>query len=216
MPTVWRFDGLRVVIYSSDHRPEHVHVIGAGVEAVFILHCPAGPPELWENYGFSRPQAGRIKDALAARLLSSAASGKRFMAVNEQEFAQAQKRGRLRRRTGYAVAAQYDPRKSRIVVYFNNGLELAFPPLLMQGLAGASPEELADIEISPAGVGLHWPKLDADLYIPALLRGIFGSRRWMAAQLGAAGGRVQNEAKAVSSRANGRKGGRPRTKMANG
>jgi hypothetical protein len=26
---------------------------------------------------------------------------------------------------------------------------------------------------------LHWPKLDADLYAPALLQGIFGSRKWM-------------------------------------
>ena len=46
MPTVLRFDGLRVVIYPDDHRPAHVHVIGAGGEAVFILNCPEGPPEL--------------------------------------------------------------------------------------------------------------------------------------------------------------------------
>jgi hypothetical protein len=26
MPTVHRFDGLRVVIYPNDHRPAHVHV----------------------------------------------------------------------------------------------------------------------------------------------------------------------------------------------
>ena len=78
------------------------------------------------------------------------------------------------------MAARYDPRRSRIVVRLNTGLELAFPPSLTEGLAGASPEELADVEISPAGLGLQWPKLDADVYIPALLKGIFGSRRWMA------------------------------------
>ena len=54
MPTVLCFDGLRVVIYPNDHRPAHVHVIGGGCEAVFDLHCPEGPPELRENYGFSR------------------------------------------------------------------------------------------------------------------------------------------------------------------
>ena len=68
MPTVFRFDGLRVVIYPADHRPEHVHVIGADGEAVFILNCPAGPPELRESYGFSRRQVGGIKDELASRL----------------------------------------------------------------------------------------------------------------------------------------------------
>lgn len=68
MPTVLRFDGLRVAVYPNDHRPAHVHVIGAGGEGVFNLNCPHGPPELRENYGFSRPDVGRIKDALAARL----------------------------------------------------------------------------------------------------------------------------------------------------
>lgn len=68
MPTVLRFDGLRVVIYPSDHRPAHIHVIGADGEAVFILHCPDGPPELRESYGFGRAEVGRIKDAVAGKI----------------------------------------------------------------------------------------------------------------------------------------------------
>ncbi len=70
MPTVLRIDGLRVVIYPNDHRPAHVHVIGQGGEAVFILHCPDGPPELRESYNFNRPEVGRIKTALAAALVT--------------------------------------------------------------------------------------------------------------------------------------------------
>lgn len=42
MPTVARLGGLRVVIYPNDHRPAHVHVIGAGNEAIFVLNCPGG------------------------------------------------------------------------------------------------------------------------------------------------------------------------------
>jgi Domain of unknown function (DUF4160) len=68
MPTVLRLDGLRVTIYPNDHRPAHVHVIGAGREAVFDLHCPDGPPELRENYDFSRQEAARIAASLAGRL----------------------------------------------------------------------------------------------------------------------------------------------------
>jgi hypothetical protein len=64
MPTVLRFDGLRVVIYPNDHRPGHVHVIGRGHEAVFILNCPDGPVEIRENYGFAKRALKRI-----ARLL---------------------------------------------------------------------------------------------------------------------------------------------------
>ena len=64
MPTVLRIRGLRVVIYSNDHRSAHVHVIGDGREAVFNLHCPDGPPELRENYRFSRQDVGRIEEVL--------------------------------------------------------------------------------------------------------------------------------------------------------
>lgn len=49
MPTVLRLDGLRVAIYPNDHRPAHVHVLGPGSEAVFVLNCPEGPPELRES-----------------------------------------------------------------------------------------------------------------------------------------------------------------------
>jgi hypothetical protein len=68
MPTVLTIFGLRVVIYPNDHRPAHVHVQGNGCEAVFNLHCPDGPPELRENYGFSQKDLGKIADALAKKL----------------------------------------------------------------------------------------------------------------------------------------------------
>jgi hypothetical protein len=116
----------------------------------------------------------------------------------------------LVREAGYAVSARYDRRRSRIVVALSTGIEVAFPTRLAEGLEGASPENLSDIEISPAGLGLHWPRLDADLYVPALLQGVFGSKSWMARQLGAQGGRARTDAKVAASRENGRKGGRPK------
>ena len=67
MPTVDSIAGLRVVIYPNDHRPAHVHVIG-DCEAVFKLNCPAGPPELRENYGFTARRLARIQAALTSRL----------------------------------------------------------------------------------------------------------------------------------------------------
>ncbi len=137
------------------------------------------------------------------------------MTVDEQAFAQAEEHALKHRQAGYAVAARFDRRTSRVVVKLNTGMQISFPARLAEGLAGASPDELATIEISPSGLGLHWPKLDADLYLPGLLAGQFGSKRWMAAKLGAAGGSVRSAAKAASSRENGHKGGRPR-KLAQG
>jgi hypothetical protein len=127
------------------------------------------------------------------------------------EFRQATRRAPARRKSEpAATGARYDRRRGRVVVSLNNGLELAFPPHIAQGLGKASPAELADIEISPSGFGIHFPKLDAHLYLPALLQGVFGSNRWMAAQLGATGGLARSTAKSAAARANGRHGGRPR------
>jgi hypothetical protein len=109
-----------------------------------------------------------------------------------------------------AIHARYDRRVSRVIVCLDNGLELAFPPRLAQGLEHATPADLAIIEISPLGDGLHWPAIDADLYVPGLLQGVFGSKSWMARHLGAAGGRARSGAKVAAARENGRKGGRPR------
>jgi len=137
------------------------------------------------------------------------------MEVTEREFEQAEKRMAVLREAGHAVSARYDRRTSRVVVTLNTGVQLAFPSKLAEGLAGASAESLAEIEISPAGLGLHWPQLDADVYVPALLQGIFGSKNWMARELGANGGRSRTDAKVAAARENGIKGGRPR-KLASG
>jgi hypothetical protein len=82
-------------------------------------------------------------------------------------------------------------------------------------LETAKPNQLSKIEISPSGLGLHFPAVDADIYLPALLEGFLGSRQWMAEQLGRAGGRVTSKAKAATVRANGKLGGRPRKILAN-
>lgn len=81
-----------------------------------------------------------------------------------------------------AAAARYDPRGKRIVVLLSNRLELSIPLELAAGLAGESASDLEEIEISPAGLVLHWPKVKADLHLPALLNEIFGppQDRWNA------------------------------------
>jgi hypothetical protein len=126
------------------------------------------------------------------------------------EFTAATRRASERRaKQPFAIAARYDRRRDRIVVSLNIAVELAFPPRMAQGLEKAQPLDLPDIEVSPSGFGIHFPRLDAHLYLPALTSGTFGSKAWMAAQLGAAGGRARSAAKTAASRANGKRGGRP-------
>ena len=127
------------------------------------------------------------------------------------ELARARERGAEAARTEpRARAAHYDESSGRVVVELTNGCVFEFPSSLAQGLRGASTEQLREVEVFPGGSGLHWESLDADLWVPALIAGVFGSERWMAEQLGRRGGAVKSDAKARAARANGRKGGRPR------
>lgn len=68
MPTVLRIGALRVVVYPNDHRPPHVHVIGNGHEAVFMVNEPVGSVVLRENYGFSARELARIQRVLEANV----------------------------------------------------------------------------------------------------------------------------------------------------
>ena len=45
MVTIYRAHGLRVVIFTNDHEPAHVHVLGDG-EVKINLIGPDGPPSL--------------------------------------------------------------------------------------------------------------------------------------------------------------------------
>jgi hypothetical protein len=115
-----------------------------------------------------------------------------------------------RRRGPAAVAVRYDTPTDRVRVELSTGIERGFAPRIVEGLSGATPAQLQHIEVSPAGLGLHFPELDADIYLPGLIEGMLGSRAWTARQLGAEGGRVRSPAKATAARKNGQKGGRPR------
>jgi hypothetical protein len=130
--------------------------------------------------------------------------------ITGKQFEAAKQRGEDRLRGPRAVAAHYDAGRGRVVITLSTGIELGLAPRDVEGLAGAAAEDLRIIKVEELGLGIHFPRLDADLYVPALLEGILGSRRWMAARLGAAGGQARSPAKAAAARANGRRGGRPR------
>jgi len=126
-------------------------------------------------------------------------------------FREAKQRGKdLQASVPRAVSAHYDRKSGRIVIHLSSKMDVSFAPHDAQGLEKARPGQLEEIEISPSGFGIHFPKADSDIYLPALLEGHLGSRKWMAARLGQAGGRSRSRAKKAASRVNGRLGGRPK------
>ena len=109
-----------------------------------------------------------------------------------------------------ALSAHYDQKTGRIVIHLSSKLIVSFSPADVEGLEDARPSELNKIEITPSGFGIHFPAVDADIYVPGLLEGLLGSKSWMASRLGQIGGRSSSRAKKAASKANGRLGGRPR------
>ncbi|WP_373530180.1 DUF2442 domain-containing protein [Nostoc sp.] len=106
-----------------------------------------------------------------------------------------------------ATRAFYDPYLGMIIVFLSNKCMFGFPSEVGQGLADASIKDLAEVEVTPSGEGLHWKTLDVDLSIPALMNGIFGTKKWMA-ELARKDESSTSFAKSEASRLNGTKGDR--------
>ncbi len=132
-------------------------------------------------------------------------------ATLDDQVRAANERSQHRLRTEpHIVKAHYDAKLHRVILSLSSGAWFAFRPEDAQGLQGATAAELRKIEITPSTFGINFPLLDAQFEITALMQGHFGSRKWMAARLGAAGGASRSKAKVTAARANGKLGGRPR------
>jgi hypothetical protein len=109
-----------------------------------------------------------------------------------------------------AVSVKYDPTPGHdyLTLHLNNGHRHLIPREDVQGLEGASLEAIRNVKVMGGGTALHWPQLDLDLYVPALLHNKYGNMKWMQ-QLGRKGGLAKTELKRKAAQANGAKGGRP-------
>jgi hypothetical protein len=133
--------------------------------------------------------------------------------IDASTFEQASAAGRrLLARGPLATAASF--KAGRVHVELSNGCAFVFPAAHAQDLARASAEDLRQIEVTAGGLSLHFPRLDADLYVPNLVKGVLGTKRWMS-QIGTIGGRTTSTAKAHAARSNGKLGGRPKQTAAN-
>ena len=75
------------------------------------------------------------------------------------DFERANHRGRGRRAAvPRAVSAHYDRKNGRVVISLSSKLDVSFSPRDAQGLENAKPPQLEDIEISPSGFGIRFPR----------------------------------------------------------
>jgi hypothetical protein len=102
--------------------------------------------------------------------------------VSRKAYAAAKARGDARMQGPRAISARFDAGRNRVIIKLTTGLELGFAPQDVEGLHQAKADDLKAIQIEAFGLGIHFPTLDVDIYVPALLEGHLGSERWMAAR----------------------------------
>jgi hypothetical protein len=128
--------------------------------------------------------------------------------TTDAEIEAALERAKLHDNAPRALAVEHIPDLRLLIVGLSNGRRLMLPIEDLQGLGNASHKQIQNNELLGHGTGISFPELDIDLYVPALIEGVYGNRRWMA-QLGKKGGSAKTEAKRKAAKANGAKGGRP-------
>jgi hypothetical protein len=74
------------------------------------------------------------------------------------------------------TAVRYDPRTGYVLVTLSNSASLAFAASHVEGLAAATDEELAAVELAGAGSVIEWKGLGVYLSYLGILTDIFGAR----------------------------------------
>ena len=133
--------------------------------------------------------------------------------TTDAEIDAALKRAKLHDIDPLAQTVEHIPALNLLIVGLSNGRRLVLPVEDVQGLSKATHEQIQNYELLGRGTGIHFPELDVDLYVPALIEGVYGNRRWMA-QLGRKGGKAKTEDKRLAAQTNGAKGGRPKKAVA--
>ncbi len=133
--------------------------------------------------------------------------------TTDGEIEAALRRAKVHDSAPRAQTVEHVARLSLLIVGLTNGRRLVLPIEDLQGLDRATHKQIQNYELLGHGTGISFPEIDVDLYVPALIEGVYGNRRWMA-ELGKRGGKAKTEAKRRAAQANGAKGGRPKRAIA--
>jgi hypothetical protein len=98
----------------------------------------------------------------------------------ERQYAEATVRGEEEMaRAPKAASAKFDAKTKRLIIELKTGVTFAIPTDLVQGLRDAPAAEIGEVELWSDGMYLHWEKLDVDFQVSSLMRGVFGTPKWM-------------------------------------
>jgi len=89
--------------------------------------------------------------------------------LTEEMLAKAAAAGEKELERPRAMAVRYDAGRVRLVIELVSGAMLDIPLPMTERLANASERERSVMALAPFGLGIHWPLIDEDLYVPRLV-----------------------------------------------
>ena len=98
-----------------------------------------------------------------------------------------------------ACKVLYNQQSRKIIIHFDNDCTFECPVSLLQGVCDLTDDEIAKVELTPAGWGITWSSKDLDFGVNELLRGVFGTKVWMK-EIATKGSRSKTEKKQAASR----------------
>ena len=100
--------------------------------------------------------------------------GKRIELADDSQIAAARAVGESGMQAPCAVAARYLPTRDQIEIDLASGWSVRVPRPFSSRLAMASVHDCERVEIvdSGLGLGLHWPLIDEDWYVPTVIEAL--------------------------------------------
>jgi hypothetical protein len=138
--------------------------------------------------------------------------------ISDAEYATALAAGRTEAETEFrAQAVRYVPERDAIEIVTNRNAGFLIPRQWIGALQDVPTEELRKLEVWPDGSAIELEDRDVHISVHGLLTAILPAMlpsRTVAAIFASRGGQATSRAKRISSKVNGRKGGRPRKRTA--
>lgn len=166
MGTFLTIDGWRVMVYSRDRAPAHVHFISRDGRAKISMNFPGGSAVPVEAMGMD---AGTLKRVLSKMHgLCFAAHGGAYREPSDETIACAMESGKNAAAVeARAFDARIDEARKRLLLKLAGEVELAIPVQILGFPAG---DDLSGLCVEGGGFDLYFPAIDEGVFVPDLVR----------------------------------------------